>query len=99
MLLGLMSGIMLLLRRLDGLAGFVFLGLRLRGDRLAASARILRHRTDNALGQEQRHRDEKAAERKEPETREQTGEDCFAAIDEDGADDRPDQRCPAADRR
>ncbi|EGE57973.1 hypothetical protein RHECNPAF_3500022 [Rhizobium etli CNPAF512] len=59
----------------------------------------MRDRADHALRQEQRDGDKEAAERKQPELREEAGEDRLAAIDEDRADDRPDQRASPADRR
>jgi hypothetical protein len=53
---------------------------------------------DDALRQEQRRGDEQRAEREQPEFREGRGEIALAAIDRDGADDRPDQRAAPADR-
>ena len=51
------------------------------------------------LWQEQGDGDEQAAEREQPEGGEKPGEDGLAAIHQDRADDRPDQRRPPADRR
>src|SRR5690606_4888989 len=51
---------------------------------------------DNALGQEEGDENEERAQGEEPELGQDGGEPGFAEIDDDGADDRADQRAAAA---
>ncbi len=68
---------------------------------LSASARpgpAPAQQADHAVRQEQRHRDEQRAQEEQPELGEGDGEPALGAVDEEGADDRADQRRAAADR-
>ena len=54
--------------------------------------------TQNALGQEQRHQHEQAAEREQPIFGEGAGEIGLGEVDDDRAERRADQRAASADR-
>src|SRR5439155_2174564 len=67
----------------------------------ASCARFLglaAQQADDALRQEQRDRDEQRAEKIEPELGEGLREPALRAVDEERAENRPDQRAAPADR-